>query len=959
MSIERVFLGWSGPCLPLAAAWLAEHHRIGRRWDLSALIIATPGRRAGRRLLELIVHHAGQADLALTPPHIVTAGELADLLFEPDRSVAGALQCDLARLESIRRAPRALLEQIVHDPPADDDLIACWSLGRDLARLHEQLAADAVKIEQVNSAAEHLADFRQHDRWSALAEVQQQYERLIDVAGFDDPHTARFRALEAGGLACDRRIVLVATADLNRMTRLMLEQTNADTTALVHAPPGRADRFDADGSVIVDAWHDQLIELSPADLQVVDRPRDQAWQVARTIEKLTDVPADTGGGAAGSNTAPGPSLDHITIGLGDEADALIIERVLDMAGAPARSPLATTIGRTRPAALMLGVAEFAASRRLDDFASLLRHPDIERYLRRQLAEPPAAQAVTDWLSLLDRYATDHLQQHLTGRWLGRPDAAEPLKAVYDAVVDLCDFDGGRTRPLPQWSQPMAAILQRIFGRDRLLRSSESDHQLITALDAIATALREQAELDEARDHTPHVTFSEAARLTIERIAAVPVPPTEHEPAIEMLGWLELQLDDAPVLIVTSVNEGRIPQSRSSDAFLPDALRAALGVSDNRRRFARDVVMLTAIVQSRPHVTFIGCRTSGEGEPLSPSRLLLRCPPDALPGRIARFYSDQPETGLPRPALIAPGSNQFTMPPPRALQKPDPPINKLRVTAFKDYLACPYRFYLKHVLGIDTLDDKAVEFGGAQFGSIAHEVLARFAADELADSNDAERIGGYLTQRLAQRIEAVAGADPPAAVIIQHDQLRRRLLAFARWHAAQFEAGWRVQRNLVEAEMQAELDVDGQPFTIVGRIDRIDLHPDRGYRIIDYKTADAGDSPEKTHRVGRAGAKRWTDLQLPLYHLLAEPRGVTGAVELGYLLLPKDVENVGFKPSGWSDDDIGSAVAEAERITRDIRNGVFWPPGQALDFDDGLAAICMDAALQRDRIIADVPDAAPA
>ena len=78
-------------------------------------------------------------------------------------------------------------------------------------------------------------------------------------------------------------------------------------------------------------------------------------------------------------------------------------------------------------------------------------------------------------------------------------------------------------------------------------------------------------------------------------------------------------------------------------------------------------------------------------------------------------------------------------------------------------------------------------------------------------------------------------------MIQIEQLRSRFRALARWQAQQSRDGWRVVRAGVEAKLAAALDVDGEPFTITGRIDRIDRHPEQGCRILDYKTADSAQS----------------------------------------------------------------------------------------------------------------------
>ncbi|NJL32204.1 MAG: hypothetical protein HC898_11620, partial [Phycisphaerales bacterium] len=47
--------------------------------------------------------------------------------------------------------------------------------------------------------------------------------------------------------------------------------------------------------------------------------------------------------------------------------------------------------------------------------------------------------------------------------------------------------------------------------------------------------------------------------------------------------------------------------------------------------------------------------------------------------------------------------------------------------------------------------------------------------------------------------------------------------------------------------------DGELFTLTGRIDRMDHHPELGrYRLLDYKTGDSAQKPQQTHRKKGSG-----------------------------------------------------------------------------------------------------------
>jgi RecB family exonuclease len=318
--------------------------------------------------------------------------------------------------------------------------------------------------------------------------------------------------------------------------------------------------------------------------------------------------------------------------------------------------------------------------------------------------------------------------------------------------------------------------------------------------------------------------------------------------------------------------------------------------------------------------------------------------------VLRFYGHGEQTPEPKPSLLPHGERSgFVVPAPRRGATKASSINTLRVTAFRDYLVCPYRFYLRHVLRLESVDDRAVELDGAAFGRLAHEVMQRFGKSELADAIDPEPIAGYLSHALDKVAKEQFGADPPAAVVIQIEQLRQRLWALARWQAEQAIAGWRVVKQHIERDLIATLDVDGEPFTVKGRIDRIDQHEQHGYRILDYKTADSAQSPEGAHRDADG---TWTDFQLPLYAVLARKQyNLAGPIALGYVQMPKDLRKVGFAQVEWSDDEIVEAIERVKEIVRKVRRGEFWPPNAPPPFVDEFGRICMDECLDRKDAIA--------
>ena len=298
---------------------------------------------------------------------------------------------------------------------------------------------------------------------------------------------------------------------------------------------------------------------------------------------------------------------------------------------------------------------------------------------------------------------------------------------------------------------------------------------------------------------PQVEVGEAIRLILSQVAHDPIAPPPEADAVEMLGWLELPLDDAPVLIVTGINEGLVPSSLTADLFLPNRLRHALGIEDNDRRYARDLYAISVLAASRSELKLIAGRRSPEGDPLIPSRLLMSIEGPKLAERVLRFFCRRfrrrrgqirkESTPLPGQLQTMRHESEFAVPQPERLASP---VRSMRVTEFRDYLACPYRYYLRHRLKLEPLRDDRIELDGAAFGSLAHEVLDRLGKSEAVNTNDPEAIQEFLDAELDSLLREMVGKTPPAVVLIQQEQLRHRLHRFAQWQADRFSEGWRVE-----------------------------------------------------------------------------------------------------------------------------------------------------------------------
>src|SRR5690606_2593884 len=142
----------------------------------------------------------------------------------------------------------------------------------------------------------------------------------------------------------------------------------------------------------------------------------------------------------------------------------------------------------------------------------------------------------------------HLQRKL-GVWLGGADAFPIIRRVYECLSELLEEFSLPPRPLAEGSEAILRLPSTVFADRELGPEDLHDRAEIEAFEAPQSTLAEHADVPESL--TPVVSGALAIRLTLEHLENESVPPLPDETALELLGWLELPLDDAPVLVVTS------------------------------------------------------------------------------------------------------------------------------------------------------------------------------------------------------------------------------------------------------------------------------------------------------------------------------------------------------------------------------------------------------------------------
>jgi ATP-dependent helicase/DNAse subunit B len=280
---------------------------------------------------------------------------------------------------------------------------------------------------------------------------------------------------------------------------------------------------------------------------------------------------------------------------------------------------------------------------------------------------------------------------------------------------------------------------------------------------------------------------------------------------------------------------------------------------------------------------------------------------------------------------------------------DQPITSMSVTSFSAYLACPYRFYLRHVLKLDPFDDAQRELAANQFGDMIHQALEWFGHSSGKDETRVGKIEDELIDALDRYAKQHFGPSPSPAVRLQVEQARRRLRHVARVQAERRKQGWQIVKveDSVGSHNNAGIEVDGRRMTIRGRFDRVDRHEQTGdWAILDYKSH--GHIPRKKHlqKVGR-DQYRWIDLQLPIYRLMI-PCLVGESVDpdrvrLGYFNIGDKETDTRINEADFKPEEFRQAEEVIKDCIRRIWQGDFRPSSDPVLYDDYAMILQSDTA----------------
>ena len=935
-TVARHFLGWERPVLDTVAERLLAGWS-GGPLDLSGVCMVVPTAHSGRRLRERLAKEAASrgtgvlSGLVLTPEMVVRTMMSGHRPASASQGMAawiGALRgCDLRSYSALFPVP----------PPAPLDFAWLLATGQRLHRLRRELGENLLSfadVARLTAASESPEFAMEAERWRDLARIEAEYVGRLEAMGFEDELRLLSRWLAHPepvlGLTAERFVMAAVPDPLPSVCRVLAALSEQiEVEVWVAAPESLAGLFDEWGRPVATAWEERSIEW-PEEVR--------AGGEGALALHLCSRPAAEAETAAGMVMGRPGAVQDFAVGVLDPEVAPALESRLAAAGIPVFDPAGKPLRQHR-LAVLLGILcdlmgedpEYAA------VASALRQPDILRWCVAQARAGIEPGAV---LAELDAFQNRHMPGTLAemrGR-LEEDSTARGRFPCLAAAVRGMERLAGRLREDPSPAAVTGCLAEIFAGRSVGAEGEDVSH-FAEAAEILATGAEALADLATGR---AGLLPGDVLRLFAEDYRGGRITPERIEGSLDIEGWLELLWDDASRLIVAGMNDGLVPEAVVGDAFLPEGARRLLGVRTNAMRLARDAFILQVLLSSRRdggRVMLLVGKRSTKGDPLRPSRLLFLCSDEELVRRAALLFGEVPREEPSPPRTIS-----------WRLRVPAGGVESghLSITALKDYLACPFRFYLKHVLRMEAVDDRKAEMDSLDFGNICHGAFERLARESgLSAGGDERLISEFLVSQAEALVARQFGRRLTIPLQVQLESIRQRLRAAGRILAQESAGGWQV----VDVERVLGADGHGLSFgqtVLRGRVDRIERHRDGRVRLLDFKTGDQVVTPAQDHlapaaededsrRCVMAGAgnrrRRWINLQLPLYRaaLTAE---FGPDIVAGYFVLPKAVRDTEILIWEELDDALtAAAVTCAETVVADIAAGRFWPPAARVKYDE--------------------------
>lgn len=927
--MKRYFLGWDKPFISLVVEWLWEC-----RDAFSSTLLVVPTTESGRKVRQALAEKG-----PCFTPQVYTSGKFGTMGYQGEENL---LLEQLVWEQTLLCFDWDDYSDIMSKPRGD-----YWqkSLAEELRNLRTQTGEYGYSFQILSSKLNEEHPDRR--RWQFLADLESSYcLRMKKYGAYDSFQVRNGDYAKTSFPPQFQNIIFVGVTDPTEQAVKMAcacGVNGKNVSFLISAPELVSEGFDDVGRPVTDFWANYKLcwPGGESNLHSVLSPKALPHKLFVDIQSLQK----------------NREVDF-ALGMGDKLITPYVKKEFERQGIHVFDPAGDSLADWSFVAWYKIWVDFAKSERIEDLKILLRspwtqkafgltHKSVYLYYRdlEMICQSSKPYSISDLWHLKkssfcfsDNYLMDERLQEALEKLLDLIQCTKVERAVFKQTTSVTGLRLFLEKCLKGESSEEALLSEKVF----------------LQLEEIASKLPVDllGKLD--------FSYEFLSRLEKESIGQ-----SREDVHLEALGWLELSFEPSSHLLVTGLNEGVLPNTDIGDSWLPDSLRQQLGMRTAKARFAHDVFYLNSLLEARRvrgSVQGYFFKYGEKGDPLLPSRLILQVPQKDLATRAQHCFREE-SYSVPG----QPWTRDWTLKVP-----PGCTIKKLSATTIREYLNCPFRFYLKCILKMQRPDNTPWEWSAREFGSIIHKVVEQLKSyPEMQKELDVEVFEKWCHEQLDLILDEQFADTPPLAFRIQRQTMRQRLSFFAESEMnarSGMHQGWQT----TSWEEKFSIMVDG--IEIAGVIDRVDKHEDGRIRLIDYKTgrvkgAEAAHIANVTARTNipphiqdtdlvfmlNGKNKYWKDLQLPLYALSYYQQNRIYP-ELKYCIIG-DTKADNYYSEDWAfTPDLAVATENAlKTVISQIDSALFWPPKDISsssfdEFKDFCYGYCLSDSLKFDEPI---------
>lgn len=310
--------------------------------------------------------------------------------------------------------------------------------------------------------------------------------------------------------------------------------------------------------------------------------------------------------------------------------------------------------------------------------------------------------------------------------------------------------------------------------------------------------------------------------------------------LSILPLSSTRLREFESVVMVGCDEQQLPAFSEPPLFFSDTLNRLLGGSSIEAQFIQQARDLSQLLISFSSVDLLWQSKSKTGEPLRPSAWIQRLQMD-LPDWQVQNASTlfAPRSGTANPSQMAIAKLDSDLPMPVSMSP----------SAYKALRDCPYRYYVRSLLGLRKLKGFEEGFDASLAGQTLHKILRNFyqalksepqkSASSIITDVELRRVWmqDKLTLISEQVFKRLIEGDARVLGVLRDWQ--KQIPSFIQWQLDREAQGWQFYDAEVKVGFDllfTDLDGNERHIRIEGYADRFDIsvHDPKAASVIDYK-----------------------------------------------------------------------------------------------------------------------------